>query len=84
MTPYHLHATANAWSLRKAHTHLAQLADDEAKQIAAEQLEAPEALRSPSWGRRTRSVGTEIPPRTWSPPPTGCPASTGGSALRPR
>ncbi|SCL16407.1 hypothetical protein GA0074692_0022 [Micromonospora pallida] len=52
MTPYHLHATANAWSLRKAHTHLAQLADDEAKQIAAEQLEAPEALRSPSWGRR--------------------------------
>jgi hypothetical protein len=52
VTPHHLHATANAWSLRVARDHLAQLADDEAKQIAAEQLEAPEALRSPSWGRR--------------------------------
>ncbi|TDC42073.1 hypothetical protein [Micromonospora sp. KC213] len=51
-SPHHLHATAAAWSLHTARTHLAQLADEEAAQIAAEQLEAPALLRSPAWGRR--------------------------------
>ncbi|MEU1810969.1 hypothetical protein [Micromonospora aurantiaca (nom. illeg.)] len=52
VTPYHLHATAAAWSLHDARQILADLARDEAAQIAAERLEAPSVLHSPAWGRR--------------------------------
>ncbi|MFI6266142.1 hypothetical protein [Micromonospora sp. NPDC051006] len=52
MTPHHLHATAAAWSLHTARLRLADLARDEAAQIAAEAMEAPSLLRSPIWGSR--------------------------------
>ncbi|TDC81886.1 hypothetical protein E1193_13360 [Micromonospora sp. KC606] len=51
-SPHHLAATAAGWSLHMARTRLQLLAEEEAAQITAEQLEAPEALRSPAWGRR--------------------------------
>ncbi|RLK13307.1 hypothetical protein DER29_4324 [Micromonospora sp. M71_S20] len=51
-SPHHLHAVAAAWSLQAARHHLHHLADEEAQQIAAEQLEAPALLQSPAWGRR--------------------------------
>ncbi|MFE7868828.1 hypothetical protein ACFUYE_00550 [Micromonospora humida] len=55
MTPHHLHATAAAWSLADARQHLAQLADDEAAQIAAEAREEPALLRSPVYRSRHAS-----------------------------
>ncbi|MEU5948526.1 hypothetical protein ABZ793_23605 [Micromonospora sp. NPDC047465] len=51
-SPHHLHATAAAWSLQAARRRLAQLAEEEVAQIAAEQMEAPALLHSPAWGRR--------------------------------
>lgn len=51
-SPHHLHATAAAWSLNTALTHLDATAVTEAHAIAAEQAAAAEPLRSPLWGRR--------------------------------
>ena len=52
MTPHHLHALAAAWSLQAARQVLADLARDEAAQIAAERDEEPSLLRSTVYGGR--------------------------------
>ena len=61
MTPHHLHALAAAWSLQAARDVLANLARDEAAQIAAAALESPSVLRSPVYGGGRVSGGHSDP-----------------------
>lgn len=61
MTPHHLHAVAAAWSLQAARQDLADLARDEAAQIAAEAREFRTLLRSPVYGGRHASGGHSDP-----------------------
>lgn len=61
MTPHRLHALAALHSLRAARDVLADYADAEAKQIAAERLEAPSVLRSTVYGGRFGSGGHSDP-----------------------